>query len=192
MTEAGMEIGYASGSTDDYGMDMQRSALKAAGCVSIFEDHVVLTVAGKRPGLMQALAAVQTGDILVVWKLARLGDSLSSLVEVINGLRERGVGFRSILEQIDTTGAGGHYYLHIMAALVDFERERISAQTKAGMAAAKRRGKHVGRPRRLSPQQIVHARKLITSGRETRAVVAELFGVDVATLRRALNGRADI
>jgi len=182
----GMNIGYARVSTDDQNLDLQLDALKAAGCDSIFEDHGISGVAATRPGLKNAVAHAGDGDVLVVWKLDRLGRSLPHLVEIIDGLRQSGVGFRSIQEQIDTTSAGGRFYLHILAALAEFERELISERTRAGMASARRRGKHIGRPRKLTAQRVGHARKLIESGKETRAGVAALFGVDVATLRRAL------
>lgn len=182
----GMNIGYARVSTEEQNLDLQRQALEAAGCEKIYEDHGISGAAIERPGLANALAAAESGDVLVVWKLDRLGRSLPHLVEVINGLRDAGIGFRSLQEQIDTTSAGGRFYLHILAALAEFERELISERTKAGMAAARRRGKHIGRPRKLTAQQVTHARELIDSGTETRAAVAALFGVDVATLRRAL------
>jgi DNA invertase Pin-like site-specific DNA recombinase len=180
-----MEIGYARVSTEEQNLDLQLQALEAAGCEKIFEDQGISGAAVSRPGLAHALAAAQSGDVLVVWKLDRLGRSLPHLVETINGLRIAGVGFRSLQEQIDTTSAGGRFYLHILAALAEFESELISERTKAGMAAAKRLGKHVGRLRKLSPQQVDHARELIASGK-VRAEVAALFEVDVATLRRAL------
>jgi DNA invertase Pin-like site-specific DNA recombinase len=182
----GMNIGYARVSTEEQNLDLQLQALEAAGCKNIYEDHGVSGAAVERPGLAKALAAAQGGDVLVVWKLDRLGRSLPHLVEVINSLREAGIGFRSLSEQIDTTSAGGRFYFHMLAALAEFEREMISERTKAGMASARRRGKHVGRPRKLSAQQLAHARELIKSDKETRASVAALLGVDVATLRRAL------
>jgi len=181
-----MNIGYARVSTEEQNLELQLHALSGAGCDSIYEDHGVSGAAFNRPGLREALARIERGDVLVVWKLDRLGRSLPHLVEVINSLRRRGVGFRSLQEQIDTTSAGGRFYLHILAALAEFERELISERTRAGMASARRRGKHIGRPRKLTPYQVDHARTLIDSGQETRAAMAELFGVDVATLRRAL------
>jgi len=108
---------------------------------------------------------------------------------VIDALRRKGVGFRSLQEQIDTTSAGGRFYLHILAALAEFERELISECTRAGMAAAKAGGKHVGRPRKLTGKHIAQARLLIESSRQTRAGVALKLGVDVATLRRALRAQ---
>lgn len=184
---SGMNIGYARVSTDEQNLDLQLHALKEAGCDSVFEDHGVSGAAIERPGLNNALMRARCGDVLVVWKLDRLGRSLPHLVETINGLRESGVGFRSLQEQIDMTCAGGRFYFHMLAALAEFERELISERTKAGMASARRRGKHIGRPRKLTPQQLDHARDMVESGRETRTAMAELFGVDVATLRRALH-----
>lgn len=182
-----MNIGYARVSTEEQNLDLQRQALEAVGCEHIYEDQGVSGAAVERPGLASALARAQGGDVLVVWKLDRLGRSLPQLVEVIDSLRQAGIGFQSLQEQIDTTSAGGRFYFHMLAALAEFEREMIRERTKAGMASAKRRGKHVGRPRRLSPQQIAHAREQIEAGQETRAAMAAMFDVDVSTLRRALN-----
>ncbi len=181
-----MNIGYARVSTEEQNLDLQLHALSGAACGTIHEDHGVSGAAADRPGLSAALAQAGQGDVLVVWKLDRLGRSLPHLVQVINDLRKAGVGFRSLQEQIDTTSAGGRFYLHILASLAEFERELISERTRAGMESARRRGKHIGRLRKLSPQQIDHARSMVESGRETRAAMAELFGVDVATLRRAM------
>lgn len=179
-------IGYARVSTYDQNLDLQIQALKAAGCETIFRDHGVSGARRERPGLAKALAHVKEGDVIVVWKLDRLGRSLPHLVEIVDALRQIGVGFRSLQEQIDTTSAGGRFYLHILAALAEFEREMISERTKAGMAAARRNGKHIGRPRKLTDVQVNEAQALIAAGSESRASVAAKFGVDVATLRRAL------
>ena len=183
---AGMDIGYARVSTEEQNLDLQRQALEAAGCKTIYEDHGISGAAEERPGLADALAAAHAGDVLVVWKLDRLGRSLPHLVETINGLRQAGIGFRSIQEQIDTTSAGGRFYLHILAALAEFERELISERTKAGMAAAKRRGIHVGRPRKLSVKQIDDARELLNLGGQKWVDVAARLNVNVTTLRRSL------
>jgi DNA invertase Pin-like site-specific DNA recombinase len=182
----GMNIGYARVPTEEQNLDLQLQALEASGCEKIFKDHGVSGAAAERRGLADALAAAQNGDVLVVWKLDRLGRSLPHLINVITGLRDAGIGFRSLQEQIDTTSAGGRFYLHILAALAEFERELIAERTKAGMASARRRA-HIGRPRKLTAQQIARARELIKSGEETQAGAAALFGVNVATLRRALS-----
>ncbi len=108
---------------------------------------------------------------------------------MIDGIGKAGAGFQSLSESIDTTTAGGRLIFHVMGALAEFERSLIGERTRAGMQAAKRRGKSIGRPRKLSPHQLARARALIDAGEETRAGVADLFGVDVATLRRAMGER---
>lgn len=183
---AGMNIGYARVSTEEQNLDLQIQALEAVGCARIFGDRGTSGAVRERPGLAKALSRTKAGDVLVVWKLDRLGRSLPHLVEIIDALHKAGIGFRSVKEQIDTTSAGGRFYLRILAALAEFERELISERTKAGMAAAKRNGKHVGRPRKLTARQVSQARKRILSNRESRVAVAARLGVDVATLRRTL------
>lgn len=182
-----MKIGYARVSTEDQNLDMQLQALTAAGCDLIFEDKGLSGLSKARPGLAKVLRRVKPGDVLAVWKLDRLGRSLPHLIEVITALRDAGIGFQSLQEQIDTTSAGGRFYFHMLAALAEFERELISERTRAGMAAARRRGQHVGRPRKLTDGEIERAREIIAGGATRRATAATL-GVDVATLRRALRG----
>ena len=181
-------IGYARVSTADQKLSLQLDALNTAGCDRIFDDHASGAKAD-RPGLTEALAYLRPGDTLVVWKLDRLGRSMSHLIEKVGELAARGIGFRSLTENIDTTTAGGRLIFHVMGALAEFERSLIGERTRAGMQAAKRRGKAVGRPRKLSSHQLARARALIEAGEETRSGVAELFGVDVATLRRAFKSR---
>lgn len=184
-----MNIGYARVSTEEQNLNLQREALEAAGCEIIYEDHGVSGAAIDRQGLSKALEMAGDCDVLVVWKLDRLGRSLPHLIQTINELREAGIGFRSLQEQLDTTCAGGRFYLHILAALAEFEREMIIERTRAGMASARRRGKHIGRPHKLTAQQVDQARALLKTGEKTRASIATLLGVDVATLRRALKRR---
>lgn len=181
-----MKIGYARVSTDEQNLDLQRQALEAAGCAVIHEDRGLSGASKERPGLAKALGQLGAGDVLVVWKLDRLGRSLAHLIGIIDGLGKSGAGFVSLSESIDTTTAGGRLIFHMMGALAEFERSLIGERTSAGMKAAKRRGKHVGRPAKLTAHQLAHARALIEEGTETRAGIAALFGVDVATLRRAL------
>ena len=181
-----MKIGYARVSTEEQNLDLQRHALTAAGCELVFEDQGISGAAVERPGLADALAAVGPGGALVVWRLDRLGRSLAHLIQVIDTVGKAGGGFVSLSESIDTTTAGGKLIFHVMGALAEFERSLISERTVAGMKAAKRRGKHVGRPRALTAHQIIHARDLLASGKETQAGIAVLFGVNVTTLRRAL------
>ena len=180
-----VNIGYARVSTDDQNLDLQRAALKAAGCDPVFEDQVSgMTV--RRPGLDQALARLGAGDSLVVWRLDRLGRSLPHLIETIRLIGDKRAGFRSLNESIDTTTAGGRLYFHMMGALAEFERALIIERTRAGMKAAKARGIEVGRKRALTPAQVSHARQLIDQG-ESPSAVARSMKVGRSTLYRALN-----
>ena len=184
-----MRIGYARVSTEDQNLDLQRDALRAAGCEVVHEDRASGAVnGGGRKGLSDALAACGAGDVLVVWKLDRLGRSLLDLVELVERLKATGVGLKVLAghgASVDTTTANGRLVFGIFAALAEFERELIRERTRAGMQAAKRRGKNVGRPRRLDPAQLEHARSLIAAGKG-KGTVAALLDVDVSTLRRAL------
>lgn len=185
-----MKIGYARISTDEQSLDLQRDALARAGCEAVFEDRGASGASTKRSGLDAALKRVAAGDVLVVWKLDRLGRSLPHLIEIIQRLGERGAGFASLSENIDTTTAGGKLVFHLMGALAEFERSLIVERVNAGIAAAKRRGKHVGRPPKLSPEQITHAREAIDGGLQTPAGMAAVLGVDHSTLWRALRRNA--
>jgi DNA invertase Pin-like site-specific DNA recombinase len=181
----GMKIGYARVSTVDQNLALQRDALTAAGCERIFTDEGISGSVIARRGLDAALAALGQGDTLVVWKLDRLGRSLSHLVTVIAELGERGVSFRSLSDPIDTTSAGGRLVMHIMGALAEFERGLIVERTQAGIQAAKKRGVHLGRRPALALAQIDHARTLIERGESPRAV-ARTMRVGKSTLYRAL------
>jgi DNA invertase Pin-like site-specific DNA recombinase len=182
-----MKIGYVRVSTGEQNPDMQRAALAADGCEIIFDDCGESGASRTRKGLLSALHRLAEGDVLVVWRLDRLGRSLSHLIEIIDQIGRKGAGFRSLSDAIDTTTAGGKLVFHVMGAMAEFERALIVERTRAGMTAAKRRGKHVGRPRKLTPYHIDHARELLATGRMSQASVAALLGVGVRTLRRALN-----
>lgn len=186
-----MKIGYARVSTEEQNLDLQRQGLREAGCARLYEDKGISGATIDRPALKRALKSAKPGDVLVVWKLDRLGRDLRDLVNLAHQLTIKGIGFK-VLEgqgaEIDTTTANGRLIFGIFAALAEFERELISERTKAGMAAAKRAGKHVGRPRKLTAAQVAEARALIDSGRDSRAAIATRHGINVATLRRALQG----
>lgn len=179
-----MKIGYARVSTLDQNPDLQHQALKAAGCEQIFEDRISGS-AVKRPGLDQALGLLGQGDVLIVWRLDRLGRSLPHLIEVIRDIGNKGAGFRSLSESIDTTTAGGRLVFHMMGALAEFERALIVERTRAGIDAAKTRGVRLGRRPALSRAQLDHARALIEGG-ESASAVAQSLKVGRATLYRAL------
>lgn len=178
-------IGYARVSTEEQNLDLQLAALERAGCEHIFQDRGISGASTNREGLNQALAALTAGDVLVVWKLDRLGRSLPHLIETIAGLADRSVEFRSLTENIDTQSAGGRLIFHMMGALAEFERSLISERTRAGMSAARDRGQHLGRRPSLSREQVRHAAELVASGRPV-AEAARLFGVTRQTLYRYL------
>jgi DNA invertase Pin-like site-specific DNA recombinase len=180
-----MFIGYACVSTHDQIINLQRDALKAAGCARIFVDRGINGSVKRRRGLDRAQACLKPGDTLVVWKLDRLGRSLAHLVQTIAELGERGVNFRSLSDPIDTANAGGRLVLHMMAALAEFERSLNSERTRAGLAAAKRRGRKLGRRPVLSPKQIARARHMIQRGLSAQEVAGH-FSVARSTLYLAL------
>ncbi|UTW60225.1 recombinase family protein [Kordiimonas sp. SCSIO 12603] len=181
-----MKIGYARVSTDDQNLDLQINALKAVGCDAIYKDQGISGINTKRGGLDAAIKATGHDDSLVVWKLDRLGRSLSFLIQLVETLHKRGAGFCSLTDGIDTTTPSGTLVFHIMGALAQFERELIRERTKAGMLAAKERGIIIGRPRKLSPYQVAQAYELHQSG-QTLTALASRYGVDRSTLSRAIS-----
>lgn len=181
-----MLVGYARVSTDDQSLDLQRDALAAAGCEVVFDD-VMSGASRERPGLRDALSFLRRGDVLVVWRLDRLGRSLQHLVEVINDLAARGIEFRSLSDNIDTSSASGKLVFHIFAALAEFERELIRERTRAGLAAARARGRVGGRPRILAAERLEMARAALASGQSARQV-ARALGVSERTIRRYCRG----
>ena len=167
---------------------MQIDALEAAGCKKIFQDKGFSGSKRSRSGLDETLTALNEGDILTVWKLDRLGRSLQDLIQIVNDLAGRGVGFASVSEAIDTTTANGKLFFHIFGALAEFERGLIRERTKAGLEAAKKRGKHIGRPKALTPDQVAHAGRMIESKEQSVSGMADILKVDRKTLHRALKG----
>lgn len=185
-----MLIGYARVSTEDQKLRLQRDALKEAGCEKFFREK--LSGASKvLPERDKLLAFARKGDVVVVWKLDRLGRSLRDLLDVVNTLKERGVGFRSLQEAIDTTTPAGKLTFHIFAALAEFERDMIRERTTAGLAAARTRGAALGRPRSLTPEQVQMAEAMLADPAISAGQVAEQFGIHRSTLYRHLNVRED-
>lgn len=183
-----MKIGYARVSTCDQCLALQEDALRRAGCTTIFRDEGVSGATFNRPALDQMLATLESGDVLVIWKLDRLGRSLSHLINLIAMLSAKGVSFASISEAIDTETASGRLLFHVMGALAEFERALISERTQAGMAAARARGASLGRPRRLSSKQVETARALLSTGSTTITELADRVRVSRSTLVRAIKG----
>jgi DNA invertase Pin-like site-specific DNA recombinase len=167
------QVGYIRVSTLDQNPALQRDALAAAGCGRLFEDRASGARAD-RPGLAQALAFLREGDVLVVWKLDRLGRSLAHLVETVSTLAGRGVGFRSLTEAIDTTTPGGRLVFHLFAALGQFERDLIRERTRAGLAAAAARGRRGGRRPVVTEDKLRRARLLIAQGLTVREAAARV------------------
>lgn len=182
-TVIGRKIGYARVSTDEQNLDLQIQALKCAGCELIYTDSGISGSIRARPGLDKALRRLSAGDMLIVWRLDRLGRSLVHLVHLLENLGNRHIRFKSICEYIDTSSSGGRLVFHMMAALAEFERSLISERTRAGMAAARARGKHLGRQPSLNVDQCREAKLLLNQGVNIRNV-ADQFKVTPRTLIR--------
>src|SRR3954453_8312875 len=148
-----MLIGYARVSTIDQTLALQKDALEKAGCSKIFTDTASGSIADRR-GLEEAIGQLRSGDVLVVWRLDRLGRSPRHLIETITRLHDRGIGFKSLTEQIDTTTSGGKLIFHIFGALAEFERDMIQERTQAGLQAARARGNFGGRPKAITPRKM--------------------------------------
>lgn len=188
-TKLGRKIGYVRVSDHDQTEHLQLDALEAAGCHVIYGDLGVSGVRVTRKGLTDVLADLKKRDTLVVWKLDRLGRSAIHLNQILIELRSRGVFFRALTQGIDTNNAAGRMLYGLLAVFAEFEREQISDRTKAGMAAAKKRGKHVGRPRLITAEQ---ARELAKEANHVGTSINELakrVGVSPQTLARAIHNQ---
>lgn len=181
-----MLIGYARVSTQDQTLNLQKDALEKIGCNKIFTD----TASGattERQGLDEAIAYVREGDTLVVWKLDRLGRSLKHLIETITNLNNRKIGFKSLTENIDTTTSGGKLIFHIFGALAEFERDIIRERTKAGLQAARARGRKGGRPKAKTlntSKKIAIAQALYNDKTNSIDDICKTLNVSRATLYR--------
>lgn len=176
-----MRVGYARVSTDDQNLAGQLDELQATGCADVYAEHG----SGKkddRPELANALRALRAGDTLVVTRLDRLGRNLPHLIATVNALADRGVGFESLAERLDTTSAGGELIFHLFASMAQFERRLNSERTRAGLKAARARGRNGGRPPILSLPQLRQAKRLLDDPEVTAREVAHTFGVSRSTL----------
>jgi DNA invertase Pin-like site-specific DNA recombinase len=176
-----MKVGYARVSTHEQNLSMQKDALKAAGCGKIFHDKVS-GAKTERPGLQKVTAYVREGDILIVWRLDRLGRSLKHLIETVTALEERGVGFQSLQESIDTTTSGGRLVFHIFGALAEFERNLIRERTRAGLAAARARGRKGGRPKALDEKKTQLLYQLYDERKRAVQEICDMLGISRSTL----------
>ena len=178
-----MIICYARVSTSDQNLDAQIDLLREAGAERIFEEKVTGTKRN-RIQLDALLAQLREGDVVVVTKYDRLARSLKDLLEIVEAIRGRGAGFRSLAEDIDTTTPAGRLVFHVFASIAEFERDRISERTKEGLEAARKRGRVGGRPSALSIEQKIEVRKMRDEGRSIPEI-ARLFAVSQMTVRRA-------
>jgi DNA invertase Pin-like site-specific DNA recombinase len=178
-------IGYARVSTQDQNPDFQVDALEKAGCEQIFQEKVTGKLR-ERPELSQCLRTLRKGDILVVWKLDRLARSLKDLVEIVQELHDREIGFKSLTESIDTTSSGGRLVFHIFGALAEFEHDLIRERTIAGLQAARARGRKGGRRPAMSDADVKKAAAMLLDPNITKKEVAEHFAVSRTTLNASL------
>lgn len=177
-----MLVGYARVSTQDQNLDLQLEALKKEGCERLYHDKA----SGKknnRHGLETALEVLRADDTLVVWKLDRLGRTVKSLIEFVNELKERCVHFKSITDNIDTSTASGRFFFHVMASLAEMEHELLVERTKAGLEAARSKGRLGGRKPKMTSSKLESAKKLLSTGVPPKDVARDL-GVSVPTLYR--------
>jgi len=177
-----MYIGYARVSTNEQNLDLQRDELHKAGCEQIYTDQVSGTKA-RRPGLEQAFSHLRSGDTLVVWRLDRLGRSLRHLIDTVTELQDKGIGFKSLQESIDTTTSGGKLVFHIFGALAEFEREIIKERTLAGLQAARARGRRGGPKRKLTDEQVQMAQTLYSTQMPVKEI-CQALGISRATFYR--------
>jgi DNA invertase Pin-like site-specific DNA recombinase len=178
-----MNVGYARVSTSDQTLDLQKDALKKAGCQKIFTD-VISGAKSKRDGLEEAKNYAREGDTLVVWKLDRMGRSLRDLIETVIDLKKRKIEFKSLTESIDTTTPGGNFIFNIFGSLAEFERDIIKERTKAGLQAARVRGRKGGRPKSLSPKKIEIARALFDDKNNSIDEICKTLQISRMTLYR--------
>lgn len=177
-----MKIGYARISTKDQNIELQKEALEKAGCEKIYEDIISGAKHG-RPGLDLALEVLRNNDILIVWKLDRLGRSVKQLVLLAGEFEKRGIHLHSITEGIDTSTPAGKFFFHMMASLAEMERSLIIERTRAGLETAKRLGKLSGRKPKMTPDKLKAAKKLLEGGIPSKEV-AKTLEISIATLYR--------
>jgi DNA invertase Pin-like site-specific DNA recombinase len=181
-----MLVGYARVSTHEQTLALQQDALKQAGWERVFTDTIsgAKWTAQERIGLTEALTFMRPGDTLVVWKLDRLGRSLQHRIETMTLLQERGIGFKSLTEQIDTTSSGGKLIFHVFGALAEFEHDLIRERTQAGLQAARARGRQGGRPRRLDAKKLKLLHALYGDKNNSVADILRTPQISKSTLHR--------
>ena len=179
-----MIIGYARVSTDDQSLDSQTDALSVAGAGRIFADRISGSKRA-RPELDRMLDHLRSGDVVTVTKYDRLARSMKDLLEIVETIRARGAGFRSLAEDIDTTTSAGRLVFHVFASIAQFERERISERTREGLASARKHGQIGGRPPALTAVQKIEVQRMRDQEQRPVPEIARLFKVSERTVRRA-------
>lgn len=174
-----MKIGYARVSTKDQVLDGQMDALNAVGCERIFTDKLS-GVREDRKGLIELMSFIRKGDTLVIWRLDRLGRGIKHLISIVELLKDKGIGLKSLTEEIDTTTPGGALVFHVFASIAQFERDIIKERTRVGLAAAKARGRLGGRKLKLNREKIEHAVELYCSNSKTINEICKIIGISRA------------
>jgi len=189
-SDTSLTFGYARVSTSDQDEALQLDALAKAGSDRIFTDRASGAL-GDRPGLSELLDHARPGDVVVVWRLDRLGRSLRHLIDTVRLLEDRGVGFRSLTEAIDTSSPGGKLVFHVFAALAEFERDLIRERTRAGLEAARARGRVGGRPSVWTSEKREQAQRMLADGTRV-ATVAKVLGISRASVYRAMGSHRQV
>lgn len=177
-----MLIGYARVSSEEQSLSLQTDALNNAGCEKIFTDKLSGSYKN-RPGLDDALSHLRAGDTLIIWKLDRLGRSLKNLIELVGKIKEQGINFRSLIDGIDTSTPAGEFFFHVMAALAQMERELLRERTRAGLNAAKKRGRTGGRKPKMTKAKLEAAKRLLAQNIPPKDI-AKSLDISIATLYR--------
>lgn len=185
------KIGYVRVSKHEQNKELQIDALTSAGCEKIFSDEITGSKF-ERKGLNEALAYLRTGDTFIVWKLDRAGRSLKHLIDLLNNLQDRKIDFKSLTESIDTATPGGKLIFHMAGAFAEFERDLIRERTRAGLAAARARGRKGGRKRKLKNGKLILAQKLFDDKTNSIDHICETLNISRSTLYRYIReGKED-
>ena len=184
-----MNIGYIRKSTQDQSFDLQNDELKKAGCERIFQD-VASGAKTERQGLKDAIEFCREGDVLVCWKLDRVGRSLRDLIDTIIKLKDRGIGFRCLTQNLDTTTPSGMLIFHVFGAMAEFERSLIQERTMAGLQSARARGRLGGRPKAMNQKRIEIASTLYADGKTPVVEICKTLKISRATFYRDLKAKA--
>lgn len=186
-----MKIGYARVSTKEQNLSLQMDALEKEGCKEIFQEKISGAKAD-RPELRKMIDQLRAGDIIVTWKLDRMGRSLRDLVNLMNEIQEKGAGLKSLHDSIDTSTPQGKLTFHLFASLAEFERDIIRERTKAGLEAARARGRKGGRPKGLSKEaqdKAMIAETLYKQGEMTVTQICKHLDIARSTLYKYLRYR---